>query len=268
MNVFDTLVDAVGQCEIVDLSQDATYLADSPFEIHVEPLEPEPGAQFFVDRVLPRLFPEAVGRLHAQDFPGGAFLRHELVKTSTHAGSHVDAPGHYGPGNDQGMAFINDAPLHIFIAPGVLYDASGIAGSKVRLADLNAIGQATRVTEVNNKIVLIRTGGNKAISVEAVESLLDSGVRVIGTDNGSFDGPIPLMIASFLATGDSSVLWPCHMLGRRRPYYQMERLGGLDRLPPSGFLVLALPILIEGATAAWTRAVALVPRTEKNSKGG
>lgn len=265
MNVFDTLVDAVRQCEIVDLSQDVTQLADGPFATRIESLEPEPGAQFFVDRVLSQLLPEAIGRLHARDFPGGAFLRHELVTASTHAGSHVDAPGHYGPGADRGTAFINDAPPHIFIAPGVLYDASGIAGPKVQLADLNTIGQATGVTEVNNKIVLICTGGNKAISVEAVESLLDAGVRVIGTDSASFDGPIQPMIESFLATGDSSVLWPCHMLGRRRPYYQIERLGGLDRLPPSGFLVLALPMLIEGATAAWTRAVALVPRTENNS---
>ena len=69
------------------------------------------------------------------------------------------------------------------------------------------------------------------------------------------------MIERFLATGDPSLLWPCHMLGRHRPYYQIERLGGLDRLPATGFLVIAFPVRIDKATAAWTRAVALVPRS-------
>jgi cyclase len=76
-----------------------------------------------------------------------------------------------------------------------------------------------------------------------------------------FDGAFRPMIERFLATGDPSLLWPCHMLGRHRPYYQIERLGGLDRLPATGFLVIAFPVRIDKATAAWTRAVALVPRS-------
>ncbi len=268
MNVLDSLVNAIGQCDLVDLSRDVTYHAGGPFATHIEPLEPEPGAQFFIDQVLPRLLPEAVGQVRRENFPAGAFLRHELVTASTHAGSHVDAPGHYGPGIAQSAAFINQAPLNIFIAPGLLFDASSVAGAEVSLADWQAISQTPGLAEVTGKIVLIRTGGNKAISVKIIESLLDSGVQVIGTDGESFDGEFQPMLKTFLATGDSSSLWPCHFLGRQRPYYQLERLGGLDRLPPTGFLVLALPIRIEGATAAWTRAIALVPRPDHNGERG
>jgi len=258
---FDDLLSAIHRCEIVDLSTDVARHADGPFKTHVEVLEPVPGAQFFIDRVLPKVMPEAIGRMRAGDFPSGAFLRHEMVTASVHAGSHVDAPGHYGPGvSGPEVAFVNGAPLRSFIGSGVCYDASGAPGGVINLEDIAAIGRASGIEEVTGKIVLIRAGGSKAISSAVVESLLDSQVSVIGTDNESFDGAFRPMIERFLAAGDPSLLWPCHMLGRRRPYYQIERLGGLERLPPTGFLVIAFPVRIDGATAAWTRAVALVPR--------
>jgi cyclase len=259
---FDNLLSAIQRCEIIDLSTDVALHADGPFKTHVEALEPVPGAQFFIDRVLPKVMPEAIGRMHASDFPSGAFLRHEMVTASVHAGSHIDAPGHYGPGvSGPELAFVNGAPLASFIGSGVFYDASGVPGGIIHLEDIAAIGRASGIEQITGEIVLIRTGGNKAISSAVVESFLDLQVSVIGTDNESFDGAFRPMIERFLATGDPSLLWPCHMLGRRRPYYQIERLGGLERLPATGFLVIAFPVRIDKATAAWTRAVALVPRS-------
>jgi cyclase len=67
------------------------------------------------------------------------------------------------------------------------------------------------------------------------------------------------MIKRFLQTRDPGVLWPAHFLGRSRPYYQIERLRNLGSLPARGFVVMAMPVLIAGTTAAWTRAVAFVP---------
>ena len=265
---FDRLWRALQCCDIVDLSTDVAWHADGPFKTNVEVLEPLPGARFFVDRVLPKVMPEAVGRLRAEDFPAGAFLRHELVTASVHAGSHIDAPGHYGPGvSGAETSFINDAPLEPFIAPGVFYDVSHVPGNVIRREDIDAIGRARRIGDVAGKIVLIRTGGNKALAADVVESFLDAQVSVIGMDNESFDGAFRPMIERFLATSDRAELWPCHMLGRRRPYYQIERLGGLTRLPPTGFLVIAFPVRIDGATAAWTRAVALVPRVASAAAG-
>ena len=51
------------------------------------------------------------------------------------------------------------------------------------------------------------------------------------------------------------------VLGRTRPYYQLERLSNLDQLPQEGFLVVAVPVLVGEATAAWSRIFALVPRS-------
>jgi kynurenine formamidase len=40
----------------------------------------------------------------------------------------------------------------------------------------------------------------------------------------------------------------------------MENLTNLDRLPPTGAVVIALPMKIEGGSGGPLRAVALVPR--------
>lgn len=66
------------------------------------------------------------------------------------------------------------------------------------------------------------------------------------------------MIEAYRETGDASALWPAHIMGRDRPYLQIERLGNLDRLPrANGFTVSCLPIKLEHADAAWSRVVAI-----------
>lgn len=249
-------------CRIVDLSTDVTVHESGPFQTRIDAVEATDGARIFCERVAQTLVPEAAGRFLLDHFPDRAFLRHEMITASGHAGSHIDAPGHYGPSRDGQRGHINDAPLEAFVGPGVMLDVTGIPGWQVELRHVKAAAEAGGVASVEGSIVLLHTEPDKAISAEVVESLLDDGVRVIGTDADGFDGSFSAIIRRFLATGDSATLWPAHMLGRRRPYYQVERLRNLGLLPATGFVVIALPVLIEGATAAWTRAVAFVPDTD------
>lgn len=204
--------------------------------------------------------PGSSRKLRQQDLPDGAFLRHEYVRASVHSGSHIDAPGHYGlpsPPLKDGM--ISEAPLSSFVGKGVCIDVSADSTEAVSLQEFRSrLDQIQK--ELHGEIVLICTGSERPISVEVIEYCLDSGCSVIGTDNDSFDGVFSRMIELFERTGDKSFLWPAHMLGRKRPYYQIERLRNLQLLPRSGFLICAAPILISGTTAAWTRAFALVPR--------
>lgn len=255
---FDALLDCVEASRLVDLSSDVGEHAKGPFQTELEVLEAEPGASFFCANVLPHLAPHAVGKLRPEDFPDGAFLRHETVRASVHAGSHVDAPGHYGPLEDGSKGYINDAPLEAFIGAGVRIDVSTVTDARIGLRHIESAGGTALVASGRQTIVLIETGGNKGIDAEVIEAFLDVGVRVIGTDGESFDGPFQPMVDRFVETGDPSVLWPAHVIGRRRPYYQLERLRNLDMLPQQDFVVIAMPVLIDGATAAWTRAVALV----------
>lgn len=259
LTVFSSLAHSLRACSIVDLSSEVGDSPAGPFQTRVDVIEAAPGAQVFCDQVLPGLVPEAVGRIRPEDFPDSAFLRHEMISASVHSGSHIDAPGHYGPAADGSRGHMSDAPLDVFVGPGVMLDVSGVPGWEIRPQHIKAAAEAKGVHDFGQAIVLIHTEREKAISAEVVAAFLDEGVRVIGTDADGFDGPFEPMIRRFLQTTDTGVLWPAHMLGRRRPYYHIERLRNLARLPPSGFLVIALPVLIEGTTAAWTRAIAFVP---------
>lgn len=259
MRSLKSLVADLSACRIVDLSSSITDCAPGPFETRVDVIEAQDGARIFCEKVLPTLVPEAVGKLRPEHFPSAAFLRHEMVSASVHAGSHVDAPGHYGPAIDGSTGLISDAPVDIFVGAGIMLDVSGVPGWQIERTHLHAAALVSGVGDLADSIVLIHTEPEKAVSADAVADLLDAGVRVVGTDADGFDGPFEPMIRRFLKTGDPGVLWPSHVLGRRRPYYHIERLRNLANLPAQGFLVVALPVLIDKATAAWTRTVAFVP---------
>ena len=51
--------------------------------------------------------------------------------------------------------------------------------------------------------------------------------------------------------------WEGHKAGRDIGYCQMEKLANLHLLPTAGFLVSCFPYKIKGASAGFTRAVAL-----------
>ncbi|MCO6011753.1 cyclase family protein [Actinoallomurus purpureus] len=204
--------------------------------------------------------------------PDGELLSLDTLTLTTHTGTHVDAPSHYGSRAAYGVPrHIDQMPLEWFLAPGVVLDVSeepvGAVGAGRLAEEFERIGRAPAPGE----IVLLRTGADAlagtpayftdftGLDGPAVELLLDLGVRVIGTDAFSLDAPFGHMIAEFQRTGDRRVLWPAHLVGRRREYCQIENLANLDLLPaPTGFTVSCLPVKLVGAGAGWTRAVALV----------
>ena len=94
---------------------------------------------------------------------------------------------------------------------------------------------------------------------DAVEYLLDCGIKMMGIDTIGLDRPCFLMFKEFLTTKDKSKIWPCHFLGRRREYCHMERLGNLGAIPkPFGFTVSCLPVKVKNAGAGWSRVVAIL----------
>ena len=91
----------------------------------------------------------------------------------------------------------------------------------------------------------------------ATEFLVDAGVRLIGIDAWGLDRPFDVM-AEEAKAGDTAQLWESHVLGRTKEYCQIERLANLELLPArTGFTVYAFPYLVEGASAGWTRVVAI-----------
>ena len=87
--------------------------------------------------------------------------------------------------------------------------------------------------------------------------LTNMGVRVVGTDAWGWDLPVAINRANFEATGDPSIVWEGHKAGIEVGYCQIEKLQHLDKLPATGFTVACFPAKVRGASAGWTRAVAL-----------
>ena len=201
-------------------------------------------------------------------WPDGVALSAEVVTLSTHSGTHVDAPAHYGPASSGGARTIDRVPLEWCYGNGVLLDfrghdrVAGIARPDVE-AELARIGHALEPLD----IVLVMTGTDlrqpgyeqrhPGLRLDATEYLVDHGVKLIGIDAWGLDRPFEVMIED--AREGRAQFWESHLLGRRKEYCQIERLANLQTLPrPTGFLVSAFPFKLEGASAAWARVVAIV----------
>ena len=58
-------------------------------------------------------------------------------------------------------------------------------------------------------------------------------------------------------TGNKALIWEGHKAGRDIGYCHLEKLHNLEALPSSGFMISCFPHKIRGASAGWTRAVAI-----------
>ncbi|GLR08431.1 cyclase family protein [Mixta theicola] len=207
-----------------------------------------------------------------RDFPDGMGLSLMTYSLTTHTGTHIDAPYHYGWRSDKNglQKTVTDIPLSWCYGRGVLLDFSD--GNTVIDSDNVQKKLAETGHELmSGDIVLINTGAYKklgkreyftdyqAVNISALAWLIERGVRVIGTDAFSFDRPFCDMIADYKRSGNKDVLWPAHFFGRDHEYLQIERLGNLEGLPnATGFKVCCFPVKLKNADAAWSRVVAII----------
>ncbi len=212
--------------------------------------------------------------LTVNNMPGGeGFAAAETVTLSTHNGTHLDAPWHFHPTQDGGQPSltIDQVPLDWCFRPGVKLDfrqrpdGHVVTATEVE-AELARIGHALQPFD----IVLVNTAAGKAVGdpnfvnrgcgmgYEATMFLTRRGVRVTGTDAWSWDAPFSHTARRVAETGDYSLIWEGHKAGRDIGYCHLEKLHNLEALPPHGFTVCCFPHKIRGASAGWTRAVAII----------
>ncbi|MFN4134283.1 MAG: cyclase family protein [Novosphingobium sp.] len=209
----------------------------------------------------------------AEDTPDSAgFAAVENVTLTTHNGTHLDAPWHFHPtmnGGERAIT-IDEVPLEWCFQPGVKLDFRHFPDGYVVTAqdvedELKRIGHELKPLE----IVLVNTAAGMAVGnpnyvsigcgmgYEATMYLTSRGVRVTGTDAWSWDAPFVHTAEKVKETGDTSLIWEGHKAGRDIGYCHLEKLHNLEVLPPSGFIVSCFPHKIRGASAGWTRAVAI-----------
>jgi kynurenine formamidase len=211
--------------------------------------------------------------LKEEQLPDGEGWAIEWVRLMTHNGTHLDAPYHFASTMNKGerAIAIDEVPLEWCFQPGVKLDFRHLADGYVVTAndvekELARIQHTLRPLE----IVVINTRAGAAygrpdyvaagagMGREATLYLLERGVRVTGTDAWSWDAPFVHTKAKFEVSGDASLIWEGHKAGRDIGYCHLEKLHNLEALPPHGFTIACFPVKIRGASAGWTRAVALM----------
>lgn len=209
-------------------------------------------------------------RLFPKGFEGWA---DDTIKNmGVHATTHLDAPWHYAPTvNGQRSKTIDEVPLEWCFGDGLVIDMKHKKDfDPITVQDIEDFLSAENVTLKKEMIVLIKTGrdvlnGTKdfpnkgtGMSAEATEFLIDSGIKVMGTDSWGWDLPLKHLIKKAKETGNSELFWEAHLVGQRKEYCHMEQLVNLDALPTTGFKVAVFPLKIVGASAAPARVVAMM----------
>ncbi|QYY30010.1 MULTISPECIES: cyclase family protein [Cupriavidus] len=214
--------------------------------------------------------------LQPSDLPDGEGWAIEHVQLNTHNGTHLDAPYHFHStmneslGQRERAITIDEVPLEWCFQPAVKLDFTGMDDGYVVTADdveaeLARIGHVLKPRE----IVVVNTRAGKryghadyvssgcGMGFEATMYLLERGVRLTGTDAWSWDAPFAHTAERYARTHDASLIWEGHKAGRNIGYCHLEKLHNLESLPARGFYISCFPHKIRGASAGWTRAVAI-----------
>jgi kynurenine formamidase len=196
----------------------------------------------------------------------------EKVELITHIGTHLDAPYHFHPTMNRGerAIAIDEVPLEWCFQPGVKLDFRHFPDGYVATAEdvereLARIGHTLRPLDI--VVVNTRAGSRYGhddyvaagcgMGYEATMYLLERGVRLTGTDAWSWDAPFVYTAEKYRETKNAALIWEGHKAGRHIGYCHLEKLHNLEALPPHGFVISCFPFKIRGASAGWTRAVAI-----------
>ena len=241
-------------------------------DVPADPPGYELSIQYVGHKETVKLWQSRYENLDPADLPNGEAFAWEHVRLTTHNGTHVDAPRHYGSTMVDGTPTktIDELPLEWFFGPGVKLDFRHFPDGHVVTPDevareLDRIGHNLRPGD----IVLVNTAAGArygqpdyihagcGMGRDATLYLTSRGVRVTGTDGWAWDVPFRFMAQRFKETGDASRIWEGHRAGREIAYCHIEKLHGLEALPAIGFQVACFPVNVRGGSAGWTRAVAI-----------
>ena len=210
--------------------------------------------------------------LKREDLPGGEGWAVERLQIATHNGTHLDAPYHHHStmNNGERAITIDEVPLDWCFNPGVKldfrhFDDGYIVQPSDVEAELKRIGHDLRPLDI---VVVNTSAGDHygqpdylmkgcGMGRDATLYLLEKGVRVTGTDAWSWDAPFALTAQEYAKSHDPAIIWEGHRASMDIGYCHMEKLSNLDTLPGNGFEISCFPYKIKGASAGFTRAVAI-----------
>jgi kynurenine formamidase len=203
--------------------------------------------------------------------PGGYYYAANDFFTSEHGGTHIDAPIHFA----QGHQTVDQLPLDRLLGPAVVIDVTDAAG---RDADYQVTADDIQRAEARDgripdrAIVLIRTGySTRWPDAAAYLGTADRGEAAVARLH--FPGLHPDAAAWLIANRPIAAIgidtasidygqskaFASHRSLFARDIPAFENLAALERLPPRGANVIALPMKIAGGSGAPLRVVAILP---------
>jgi kynurenine formamidase len=257
-----SLADVLASVDVIDLTQPLSE--ETPVLQLPEPFANTPGLERH--------------EISAYDDRGPAWAWYWL-EIGEHVGTHFDAPIHWITGRDG--EDVASVPVERLVGPAVVIDKSAEAAQDpdyvLTVEELRAF-EAGHGPLPDGGWLLLRTGWDarahdQAAFLNADETgphtpgfdaecarhlatetgLAGVGVETVGTDAGaahSFDPPFP--VHHFV-------------LGAGR--YGLTQLANLERLPPTGAVLIVAPLKLVGGTGSPARVLALVPRTSAADPG-
>jgi arylformamidase len=173
----------------------------------------------------------------------------EMVFTSTHLGTHIDAPVHFSSGGGS----VEQIPL----TKTVILDNTKVL--KIIKNDNEDIGvnEIKKYNVEKNNTVLIYTGWssnklkdkyfkkNPGLSKMAAEYLSDLEINLVGIDSPSIDPAFDKEFSSHKVFSSKSI-----------PI--IENLINLDKIKKDNFVFIALPLKLKNCSGSPVRAVAII----------
>lgn len=203
---------------------------------------------------------------------GGYYYASNIVHMTEHGGTHLDAPIHFG----QGQQTAEQVPLSRLVGPAVVIDVTKQAGGDADyLISVDDITQweATHGPIAPGSLVLLRTGwssrwpdaerylgtaakGESAVAQLHFPGLHPDAARLLASERRI--GALGIDTAS-MDRGQSTT-YETHRILSAANVPGFENLTNLDRLPARGAILVALPMKVGGGSGGPLRAVAFVPR--------
>ncbi len=193
------------------------------------------------------------------------------IACGEHTGTHFDAPIHWVTGKDYADNATHNIPVQRLIGPACVIDVSAQAREN---ADFLLTREVVEQWEAKHgripkdSWVLVRTDWSRHTGAKAFlnigadgphtpgfhpqcvpflareRDILGVGVETVGTDAGQ------------AATFDP--MFPCHTLMHGANKFGLASLTNLDKLPPTGAVVIAPPLKIVNGSGSPLRVLALV----------
>jgi kynurenine formamidase len=207
-----------------------------------------------------------------EDLPGGEGWGDERMHVSTHLGTHVDAPLHYGTTCEGEPArSIDQIELDELIVDAVVLDVrDGAEPGRGIPVDLlrSAVQDVGGIPP--GGAALLRTGQERytvadegfyhypGMTRDGTLLLAELGARILGTDALGWDRPFGVMRKAFQETGDPGEIWDGHFAGRDREVVFVQQLADLGSRPAGPVRVGFFPLRLAGCSAAPARVVAFI----------